>query len=198
MTTIVETLLLFKTHILVAGFVLAMFGGEPAVLVLGFLTAQSIIPIPEVLLIGYSSALIAEIFWFWVARSSFANFLAKRFFSDDTHKGLLYYAEKVERGNPLRLFMIARFVSGLTLVVLFYLSRKGTPFKTFVYYCLIVNAVWTPLIVLFGWMSGKGFTLIMDTFESIKLALGVAVFFAVLLFFGYKTIGGYILKKKIK
>ena len=176
----------FREHMLLIAFLVCLFGGEPAVLFFAFLSAQGQISPFMVIFIGLITALMGEIFWFLSARTRFFNFLNSRFFEGERESQLFLRIEKMIDKSPFRTFFLARFISGITILCIIYLSRKHLKLKTFFWYCVGVNFFWAPIVTLIGWSSGKGFALVLETFENIQIAMNV-VFACILI--------GYLLHK---
>ncbi len=188
----------FHEHILVIAFLVCLLGGEPAVLLFAFLSAQGIISPFEVVAIGLVTALIGELFWFLFARTRFFNFLNSWFFEKEKENRLFSRIEKTIAKSPFKTFFLARFISGITILCIIYLSKKRLQLKTFVWYCLGVNFFWAPIVTLVGWSSGKGFTLVLETFKNIQVALNITAACIILGYFLHKFIGRRIVQASTK
>ena len=167
----------------IVAFILVLFGGEPMVLTLSFLAStKDIFELWELIVIGFSTALLAEIFWFLLARSPWAKLLDKKYIESKVVSDFHNYFGKIERNRPLRLLFLTKFISGMQIFVIIYLSRKGLNFVLFLKYCIIVNLFWTPVVTLVGWSGGKGFTFLYDLFQNLHLVLGIVFLVVVVLY----------------
>ena len=177
-------------------FILILLGGEPVVLALSFIAATyNILSLPTIMLMGFSTALLAEIFWFLFARSPWINLFGTRYGESRILQDFHYYFGKLERNKPFRLLFFTRFISGLTIMVIIYLSRRKIPFLTFLRYCLLVNLFWTPVVVFIGWGGGKGFTFLFEIVNNIHYALFIIFLLAVILYLINHSFRKYLLKK---
>jgi membrane protein DedA with SNARE-associated domain len=165
---------IFRERILIVACFVCLFGGEPAVLFFAFLSAQGKLDPSDVAIIGFTTALIGELFWFVFAKTHVFNFLDSKFFEIGKGSRLFAQVKRVLDAAPFKMFFLARFISGITIPCIIYLGRKRLELKTFFLYCLAINFFWAPTITLIGWSSGKGFTLVLETFKSIQIALNIA------------------------
>ncbi len=171
-------------------FGIVFFLGEPAVLSLAFLSAASaVLPLWQVMVIGYATSILGEGFWFLIARSPWADMIGKKHSESVTGSDFKRYIAKLERGNPLRLLFGVRFIAGLSIVVVVYLSRQGLSFKRFLLYCIIINAFWTPIFALIGYAAGEGYSLLLATFDDIRLAIEIGLCALIAAYVCYRVFG---------
>lgn len=152
----------------------SLFGGEPAVLALGFLSAQNFIHPLTLGVVAFLTALVAESVWFYVGRLTFTRNIAERM--TRSPRATAFYAKinRIENGHWLRVLFIAHVFSGTTIVYVLRLGQKIT-YKRFLVYCALVNSIWTPTVILIGWSAGKGFSLLLTIFESVHLVIGIGL-----------------------
>lgn len=165
---------IFHEHTIAVAFIASLFGGEPAVIALAFFSAKGSIRLHEVIAIGFSTALIAEIFWFLLGRTKFTEILKNGIFKNIKPSEIIF--KKIKRpldAAPFRSFLSARFISGATIPIIIYFGKKGMSLKAFISYCLVVNIIWTPAVALIGFSSGKGFELAINTFEDAQTILNI-------------------------
>lgn len=184
-------------HELIATFFTALIGGEPAVLFLSFLSAQGFSSVWIVLFFAYTTALLAEIFWFLLGRSKLGDVIENKFFSGKTQQEFITHIRKVEEGRSIRMLILARFISGFTILAILYFGRKKISLKRFIGYCMVVNLVWSPIVTLVGWSAGHGFKLLYETLLNIQLALTILAFSTIAIYLIYKLIEKYFLRKKV-
>lgn len=186
----------FEAHTLGVVFLSSLFGGEPVVLFLSSLSsAQGMVSIWLVGVIGYSTAIIGEMFWFLLARSPLAMIVTSKVCDSLVYKKYMYLMSKVERGKPLRLLFLTRVISGFTIVLIIYFSQTKMSLRTFLKYIMIINIFWTPLIVVAGWSIGKGFSLLLDIIEDVQWVMTITAAMSILGYFLYKKITWYVLKR---
>ncbi len=183
------TLIHEPTLLILVGFVFMLFLGEPAVLAISFIlaTIQSF-SIVSIIACAYGSAIIGEVFWFLLARSSLFDSLKMKstlpIFSPAQE-------EKIQRfrfTRPLELMFWTRMFSGLTIFAIIYISRKGLSGKRFVLYSLLVNAFWTPLVVGIGYWAGKGHQQILATYTHIHYSLEIGLVVVLLIYILYSYV----------
>ncbi len=167
-------------------FLLLLFLGEPFVLGVAFFsTTHSIFSLPEILVLAYTSALIGELFWFSIARKPFFDFIA----SKKTYQEVEKLTHLSRMNTPLRLLFFTRFITGLTIVAIVYLSKKGVSYPTFIKNVLLINLFWTPLVVGIGYSAGKGYTLALHIFEDAKFAITCTILLLIGIYLVYRFIG---------
>lgn len=186
----------FHNHIGWVAFLSVLFGGEPAMLILSFLSGQGEFHPLLVGAVGFATALLAEVFWFFLGRETSFDFLRNGFFSSRFRNGFFQKIRGVLDRKPFRSLFLARFISGITIPCIVYFGRRRMPIGRFVSYCLVINLFWTPTIVLVGWSAGRGFTLILDTFKNLQIALDVLFVFFLAGYFIY-SFGKHAIRKKI-
>ncbi len=178
---------LLHEHILAAAFFICLFGGEPAVLVFSFLAGQGKMDPLTVTFIGFTTAFLGEWFWFLTARTRLFNFV-DRFLLPENHGHLFGRIQKTLDNAPFKAFFLARFISGITIPCIVYFGRKRIDPGKFFLYCLIVNSFWAPIVTLIGWSAGLGFTLVLETFKSLQIAVNVTLFGILFVYLIYRHI----------
>lgn len=195
---IVYCIVFLKSHVVVLSFLTALFSGEPAVLFLA--TASSshgVLPIWVIWLIGYSSALIGEFFWFYLPRISLFSWVSNKCLKSEKYALFQKFMSRVENKKPLRLMFLTRLTPGFSIVLVLYFSLQKMKVKTFFKYIAIVNLFWTSIIVTSGWCIGKGFLLLETLIEDTKIAVTIMVVGGIIGYCLYKKIVGYYLKKDV-
>jgi len=171
---------IFNESIFLATFLISLFGGEPLV---ALLAALSPVHIFELLIAAFLSAVVAECFWFFIARTRLFSFLQSNIVS----KHMSTYASKINIEKPFRQLFLSRFVTGLTIVLIIYMGRKQMPFSRFFISILAVNSIWTPAIVLLGILARKQFDIFYAAFESVQLSLALLLILVIVLHSLYRV-----------
>lgn len=167
-------------------FIVMLFAGEPFVLVLSFLVARTnIAPIYYLILMVYLTAIVGELFWFYIAKVNIFNKIKKpKFISRASNELKDLNFSKLR--HPLVMLALARVVTALTIVVIIYLSKKKLALKKFILYSMTVNVVWTTLIVGVGYSAGHGYTYALTVFQNTRIVALVSLVSFVLLYIFYK------------
>lgn len=149
-----------------------LFFGEPIVLSISLLASTTnLFSLSTLLIFAFVSALVAETFWFYVGRFESVRkiFLTKNALKIE---GLII---KFHINKPLVLLFTTRMFTGLTIAAIIYLGTKKISFRYFLLYSFIVNAFWTPVVVLIGYLTGHGYNYALTIFNNIHIAAGIVI-----------------------
>lgn len=175
-------------------FIVSFIGGEPAVGILSAISAKGNIPLWEIAIAAYTSALLAETCWYYVGNKSLLFLIDKFLYIRKLHTKINSVVDNADLDKPFVLLLFARFISGLTIPAIIYLGSR-VKFRVFIKNCIIVNLIWTSFIVGIGWALGKG---LISAYESDHIFIFSSVIFIILflLYIGKKRIGKFILRKQ--
>ena len=125
-------------------FIFLLFAGEPIVLGFTFITTTlGMINVWWIFIFAFISAIIAEIFWFLLARNKlFTKYKLNKLFPTLT-KDMVHITKKSGLASPFRLLFFSRFISGAAILVIIILSQKGMTLSRFISYSLLVNLFWS-------------------------------------------------------
>ena len=182
----ISTLTHDPVTLFVTTFVCMLFMGEPIVLGFAFITATSgIFNFSEVLVLAYITAIIGELFWFSIGRFGTSDTLTRTSLISEKSTDFNTLINTFGLYKPIRLLFYSRLISGVAILVIIFLGRRGMSFYTFIRYSFIVNAFWTPIVVFVGYSAGKGYTLALTIFQDVRTVFLVAFVVFALVYFGY-------------
>jgi len=171
----------------------ALIGGEETVLLLSVLAARDFYPIWIVFVFCFLGILVADSVWFFIGRLEVVTKFKE-------HKHLKGHSDKIRdfidikfKGNHFLLLLSTKFLYGLRIMTLMFLGRR-IKFKEFFVYNTIIAAIWTIVIVGFGWFAGRGVGWLWDTYRSLQLLIIVGIIIIVALYI-LKIIGKKVAKR---
>lgn len=152
----------------------ALIGGEETVLLLSVFAARDYYPIWIVFVFCFLGILVADSVWFFVGRLKVVTKMrGHKYFKEHSDRAGDFIDNKF-RGNHFVLLMSTKFLYGLRIMTLMFLGRR-IKFKEFFIYNSIVVAIWTIVIVSFGWFAGRGVGWLWDTYRNIQVLILVGI-----------------------
>ncbi len=168
-------------------FLCMLFAGEPVILGIAFYTATThFLPFWNIALLAFISSIVCELFWFVVGRTKIIESLNKKKFLSSFYSDLEHFSNTIKLSSPLRLLFSSRLISGLTIIVIIFLSRKDLTIRTFIWYSILVNSFWTPIVVGIGFAAGRGYSVALTTFEGVRVLSWIGLLVLILMYIAYK------------
>ena len=181
-------------------FVIVLIGtiisGNLFIIFISTLSGQGIFPYWQVLIISLIGTFISDTIWFNLGKTKYINNLVKR-----PHFLYHYYYIKkalyksTER-NKFLVFLGSKFVYGTKILTLMYVGKRNLKRKDFIIYNFSSSIIWVTILVSIGWLAGKGFTKILESFNNLRTALTVFILLIVLLYTTWFLISELILTRK--
>ncbi len=150
----------------------AGFGGEFALLVLGFLAAQDIISIFPLIIVGFSGTLFSDTLWFLLGRTRMVKRIISHRYANTTVAVINQAISRVSRGSHFTALIIAKFLVGTRVLLIMYVSSTNIGFRDFIRYDLVAIFLWILVVLPIGFLSGLGFTYFSQILENIYAAIG--------------------------
>ena len=176
-------------HPILIAFLSGFLGGEEILLVLGFASAQGIIPFHILLIFCTLGAYIMDFFIFLIGKSKMVNRLHKWRKFSEKYKKIDMFVGKVTKEKHILLLFYTKFIYGTRIVSLLFLGLKGIKTLRFLVVSLFTVVIWSSIILIIGWLAGRGFSIILTVFKSLSLAVSFVVLFIILL---------WLLKRKVE
>jgi len=167
-------------------FLISFFGpflfGEAAFIFLAFFIGMNKLNLlPTLIILGSLADVSNDLFWFYVPKS---NFLRKmKFF-----KKILKKAEKtsknfkrLEQKNLFYVIMGSKFLIGTRLLTTISISLNKINTRKFIVASILSAFLWSILIIIIGWTTGRGFLWIQEMFKNTRIGISILVFSAVVL-----------------
>ncbi|MDP2925005.1 MAG: hypothetical protein Q8N99_01405 [Nanoarchaeota archaeon] len=159
-----------------------LLGGEPVFIMLAFFSGQKILSVWILFLAGTLANILYDISWFLIPRLSVfkkakvPEFIIRRY--KKANKSL----KKVEEHELFFVIFGSKFIIGTRNITLISISLNKIKFKRFLFDSAVCSILWGFMIIIVGWLAGKGFTIIEDIFKDTKIALtAILVFFIIFL-----------------
>lgn len=186
MTGFVDWLRLFISHYLALEYIIiffvAGFFGEFGIIALGFLSAQGVLPLFPFLALSFLGVFFSNAFWFLLGRTAFFDKIISHRYTHKTISTIAQAVSRSSRGNHFLSFFIIKFMTGIRVLFIMYMSRTGMELKKFMYYDIVAVFVWLAVVVPIGFISGLGFSYLAKVFENLYSAVGFVLLFLVSMF----------------
>ena len=153
----------------------AAFGGEVAMIALGFLAAQEIFSLNLLFCVSFLGVMSSDILYFWLARTETANRFFTHRYANGTISMITEAVARVSRGSHFIALFLANFMIASRIILIMYVSKTDLKFSRFVYYEAISVVLWLLSLISIGFLSGIGFTRISDNLENIYAGIGFAL-----------------------
>ena len=175
-TLLFQYLLLWKP----LGYFLIFIGlaleGDTTLFILSYLAYNGFFELKNFFLIAFGSALIGDIFWYWLGRkindsSSFINKITNRIKFADSHL--------IER-LPHTIF-VSKFIYGTHHLIMLRAGALNINLKKIMKYDFLPTLLWILLIGGLGYLSGAYFIIIKKyvRFVEIGLLIALIIFFII-------------------
>ena len=150
----------------------AGFGGEIAIIILAFLSAQGIFPFFPFFLVSFSALIFSDTLWFMLGRTRPVLKIMNHRYATNTIWVIAQAIKRMSRGSNLFALIFVKFIIGTRVVLLFYFSRAGMTLKYFLSHNFVAIFIWLAIIIPIGFLSGLGFTYISNILKSIYAGIG--------------------------
>lgn len=179
-------------------FFVGLIGGPEVFFLLAFLSAQGLFDLKVALIFCFIGNLISESIYFSIGRTEHLSTLKKWKVTSNGYKKMSKTLSKIGKGHPFALLSLSKLVYGTGIATILYLGIEKLEFKKFLMYAFTVNLFWIPFVMALGWFSGKGFNLITNSIEDIKLAILLIILLLISVYLLHKWISNKLLNKNKK
>jgi len=153
-------------------FIGAAFGGELAMITLGFLSAQGMFSLNALFIVSFFGTMSSDILYFLIGRSKLANKLFSHRYAEGTISMITAAVEKISRGSHFVALLLANFMLASRIILILYVSKTNLKFWRFFYYEAIALVLWLLVLIPIGFLSGLGFTYFSEILENAYAAFG--------------------------
>ena len=169
------------------GKTISFFGGfitgESIIVTLAFLSAQGVLPLWQVLVFCTLGMYLSDFVPLTIGRFKFFRKLLEREKFVRRVEKIEYHIQKYTKNNLFLILLYTKIIYGASIPALVYLGAKKTPYSKFAFYNFFVEIIFVPVVVLIGWLTGKGFSLATRIFESIRIAILLLIILIIILYF---------------
>ena len=192
-----ETLILFlKAHSIILSFFGGFITGETVIVSLAFLSAQGTLPLFDVLVFSTLGMYLSSFIPFLVGRFKFfQNLWEKEKFVKKVEK-IEDNFKRYTHNNIFLMLLYTKFFYGASIPALLYLGSKKTSIKKFAFYDFLVELTFVPIVVLVGWLAGKGFKAATEVFHNIRIGIFLLIVLIVVIYQARKWLTHRLMKKQ--
>lgn len=158
------------THIIIALGI--MLQGELTVLLSMYLIADGDLTWSSFFLTVFGAFFVAETFIYFLGKNLRGTIAGQRF------RQKIPYGDKIEnylKGSVFKVIIIAKFIIGSTIIVMFMTGWSGVKFKKFIQAQILSVLIWLPVIsgLAYSFAYGLWYLKSIKVFQSIEIGLGI-------------------------
>ena len=158
----------------------AAFGGEVAMVALGFLAAQGVLSLYTLFVVSFFGTLSSDILYFSIGRTKTAGKFFSHRYTNGTINMITEAVRKVSKGSHFVALLLANFMIASRIILIIYVSKTNIKFGRFVYYESISLVLWLLALISIGFLSGIGFTYYSGILENIYAGIGYVLLMFIL------------------
>ncbi len=151
----------------------AMLAGESIILPAMFLAAQGSLSATAVLALALLGNMISDSFWFWLGKHHEHLHRIK----PNYHELFERFKVKIETisRNPSRSLLYMKFLYGLRVLTIIYLSAIYTPYRTFLWYDTLGSLIWLLTFLIFTSLITIGYTTFSHILPSLRVIIPILI-----------------------
>src|SRR3989338_2168855 len=150
----------------------AAFGGEVAMVALGFLAAQGVLSLYTLFIVSFFGTLSSDILYFLIGRTKAAGRFFSHRYTNGTINMITEAVHKMSKGSHFIALLLANFMIASRIILIIYVSKTNIKFGRFIFYESISLILWLLVLISIGFFSGLGFTYISGILENIYVGIG--------------------------
>lgn len=163
--------------------------GETVILTASFLAAEGWLSLSTIFFVTLFGTVFSDCIWFvfgnWIMkREAFRKHEAK-------YEKLVTKLDKKIGNRPYLSLLLIKFLYGTRILTIIYLSFRKIKFWQFVVFDFLGTSFWLVIIMSLGYMAGKGYGRVIETFHHIGYGLTALLVFFIL----YRIVNVWISKK---
>jgi membrane protein DedA with SNARE-associated domain len=159
----------------------AMLGGEFALFVLGFLSAQGILPITPVILLSFFASFLPNILWFLLGKTAIVGKIISHRYANKTVLIITEAMTRVSKGNHFMGLIVTKFLVGTPVILTTYVNKTGLKFWQFLFYETPAILLSLFVYISIGFLSGLGFIYLAEVLKNIYAAIGFVLFIIIII-----------------
>lgn len=137
--------------------VASLLGGEEILIFFSLLAGYGIIDIWKLSLIGFLGILVADMVWFWFARTKLFEWIKGKVKKYSHYKHANALVEKFSHKHDFVYLFLTKFVYGLRIVSIMKVSRRKKSFFKFLVCDSLAIFSWEIIVMPLGFILGKTF-----------------------------------------
>ncbi|OHB06029.1 MAG: hypothetical protein A3B22_00820 [Candidatus Zambryskibacteria bacterium RIFCSPLOWO2_01_FULL_47_33] len=184
---------LLSTYQLPAIFLGAFFFGETVILTAAFLAGQGTWSIESVFWLSLAGTVISDSLWFLLGQTFF-QFTKRWEKYQDKYQTFLIKLEQTTGQRPFLSLLFIKFLYGTRILTILYLSIRKVRYSTFLLFNTIGTIIWLLVMILVGWLVGRGVGNVVQVFSRVEYIVTALV----LLIMFFKVMTTWLSKKIVK
>jgi len=190
-----QLLVLLEEHGIIVAFLSGFITGDSMITLLSFLAANGYISLWKVVVFCTLGMYLSEFIPFSIGKiKPLREYFEKKVFSERVKKTELKIHHHAKT-KPFLTLIVAKFTYGLSIPTLIYFGYKEIlSYKKFALYMIFINLIFVPVLVLVGWLSGKGFNLTEIVLKDVRVALLFLFALFLIIFYLKKWMGQKLIK----
>ncbi len=184
---------LLSLYQLPAIFLGSFFFGETVIITAAFLASQGIWRLTEVFWLSLAGTVISDSLWFLFGQSIFKVTRRQRTYQSK-YQGFFRSLESATGQSLFLSLLFIKFLYGTRILTILYLSIRKIRFWMFLAFDTVGTMFWLTVIILIGWLAGKGVTNVLPIARQTEYLLSAIVLFIIL----HKIITLWLTKKITK
>ncbi|MFA7286702.1 MAG: VTT domain-containing protein [Patescibacteria group bacterium] len=169
----------------------SVFFGESVILTAAFLSGQGLWSPVVVWWVALLGTVFSDSVWFLFGRQA-TTFVFRRY--QKKYETVLATIEERFGTKPFLALLFIKFLYGTRILTLLYLATRRLRFSTFLFFDTAGAILWLTVMVLLGWLAGRGSVNLISYFGHVEVALLVLV----LVFFTYQPITVWLSNRLLK
>ncbi|MGB3922082.1 MAG: hypothetical protein WBL19_02260 [Minisyncoccia bacterium] len=156
MDLIPQISIFFGNNTQLISFFAVMIGGEGALLLLSLYSASGILNFKYVFIFSYLGVMVSDTMWYLVAKSKLFEWFTRIKLVSSAYNYWGRLLDLATKKKDFEALFITKFLYGLRIPTITYLSRERLSLKNFLKYSLLSNLLWVAIISAIGWGTGRG------------------------------------------
>src|SRR3989338_10447928 len=133
----------------------ALFG-TPFIILIASLAEHAFIPLWNVLLFSFLGEIVAGYIWFRIGKFLVRVLPSRSLIRLKRLRRVARVLNKMLHRNKMHAFALPHMLYGTKIISFIYFGQVEITSRTFLRYNIPIAAVWTTLLVVLGWIAGKG------------------------------------------
>lgn len=173
---------IFENNSILITFFMSVLGGDTFVILLAFLSGSNMISLYIVFIFSILGFIISDTFWFLISKSQKLDNLTIKFRKAKFNSRLRRLINKISDMRSFKLLFYSKFIYGTRVATIFYIGKKDISLIKFELYTILTNFLWISIIVLIGYLAGKGVSYFVYIFENFtSFFIGFSLFIILIL-----------------
>lgn len=168
---IVNYLKEFSNYTPIISFLGAIIWWDEVLIALSILAAQGVFNIWYILIFFYLWILLSDFLWYLLWKSSFFDWFVNRKYISKLYFRWHKIISSISKKSSFKTLLITKFIYGIRIPTIMYLSKEGLKSWPFFTYTIITNLIWTPIVLLIWYYAWKWVSIATNFSDNLILFL---------------------------